>query len=236
MDISTLTKKVVNYCILTLDFENRSETFGNYYSSLPLCVIDSVFSIGVRYTAVTNAINRLCEHYKIAQTINPITYIPSKSKQTTTSEFLQLIKGDTTRFIAKNILTLQRTSSTNGILKAEAAIRFLKVLKDFNIEYYQDVSKVTIDEGFENSIKKIPGQKSGISLKYFFMLAGNDNLIKPDRMIHRFLLKATGQNFKNEECQIILTAVTKELNNKGYKLTPKLLDDIIWNNQREIKS
>jgi hypothetical protein len=231
----TLYKKVAKYCINNLDFEEKSETFDNKYSCLPLCVVDSVFSIGVHYSGVENAISRFCDYYKIPEVASPITIIPSKKKQISTTDFLNLLKKKTPEFIAKNILTLQRTSSKNGILKAEATIRFLKVLKDFNIQYYQDVPKIVINQEFERSIKKIPGQKSGLSLKYFFMLAGNDNLIKPDRMIHRFLFSATGQKFKDNECQIILTVVTKELNKKGYELTPKLLDDIIWNYQREVK-
>ena len=36
-------------------------------------------------------------------------------------------------------------------------------------------------------MRAIPGQRSGISLTYFFMLAGSDDLVKPDRMLGRFL-------------------------------------------------
>ncbi len=52
-------KKVIKYCIANLDFEDKSDTFYNYYSCLPLCVVDSVFSIGVHYSGVANAVTRL---------------------------------------------------------------------------------------------------------------------------------------------------------------------------------
>ena len=42
------------------------------------------------------------------------------------------------------------------------------------------------NELLEKKIKEIPGQKSGLSFKYFLMLVGNENLIKPDRMIIRY--------------------------------------------------
>ena len=64
------------------------------------------------------------------------------------------------------------------------------------------------------------------------MLAGTDDFIKPDRMIIRFLQDATGQKLNLEQCQTTLFAVTGELNKQGYKLTPKQLDNLIWNYQR----
>ena len=128
----------------------------------------------------------------------------------------------------------QRTSTKNGILKVEAVIKFLKVLKDFNIEYYQDIAKVINNESFDFCIKNIPGQKSGISMKYFFMLAGSKNLIKPDRMVIRILQNASGKKFNLEDCQTVLSAVTLQLNQKEFKVTPQLVDNAIWNYQRNL--
>ena len=106
------------------------------------------------------------------------------------------------------------------------------MLKDFNIEYYQDVKKVIDNNSFDFCIKNIPGQGSGISLKYFFMLAGSKDLIKPDRMVLRFLQAATGYKYNLTDCQTALTAATIELNKLGYYLTPQALDNAIWNFQR----
>ncbi|MEJ1959689.1 MAG: hypothetical protein WDM70_09960 [Nitrosomonadales bacterium] len=80
----------------------------------------------------------------------------------------------------------QRTSARNGILKADAVNRFAAVLRKYNIEYLQDISEALGNTALERDIRSIPGQTSGISLKYFFMLAGSDDLIKPDRMILAF--------------------------------------------------
>ena len=37
------------------------------YASLPLCVIDSVFSIGVRYEGVRNVIERYCRRVRLPE-------------------------------------------------------------------------------------------------------------------------------------------------------------------------
>jgi len=37
------------------------------------------------------------------------------------------------------------------------------------------------------------GKKSGVSLRYFYMLLGSEDNIKPDRMIMRFIHQALGR-------------------------------------------
>jgi hypothetical protein len=41
-------------------------------------------------------------------------------------------------------------------------------------------------------VQRIPGQRSGISFAYFLMLARSDDMVKPDRMIRRFVGRAMG--------------------------------------------
>ncbi len=195
------------------------------YGHLPLCVIDSVFSIGVKYEGVQNTVNRFCDYFKIDK-------LSRRHELTTTQSLLlmdQMTVQDLTEKVFKN---RQRTSPTNGILKSEAVILFLKVLQKYKVELLNDIDQVINDTIFENEIKQIKGQNSGISLKYFFMLAGSQDLIKPDRMIVRFLEAITGERLTMDNCQLILTHVSIELNKLGFKMTPKILDNLIWNHQR----
>ena len=137
---------------------------------------------------------------------------------------------------AENIFqNKQRTSSKSGILKAEAVVRFLKILKDFRVEYYQDVPYVHFNETFEECIKRIPGQKSGISLRYFFMLTGSKNFIKPDRMIMKFIEEGIGKKLTAHEALLLIRSTVKELIKIGYtQLNPRYLDNLIWSYQRSI--
>ncbi len=222
----------MNFCIDNLD-ELSTQVVTEYYAHLPLCVIDSVFSIGVKYEGVKNTIARMCDYYKIAITAPQSGQIPSKKTQIAVSKFNEMLADNTPLFLAENVYkNRQRTSVKNGILKAEAVSRFLSVLNDFGVEYYQDVYKISNNKSFEFCIKSIPGQKSTISLKYFFMLAGNESLIKPDRMILRFLYDATGLQYSIEQSHALLLSVSQELNAIGYVITPRRLDNLIWNYQR----
>ncbi len=195
------------------------------YSHLPLCVIDAVFSIGVRYEGVKNTITRFCNYFNIEKQL--------PTDELSTTDILNLIKTVSRQDLTDSVFrNHQRTSSRNGILKSDATINFLEILHKFKVERFKDVRSIIDDRNFENEIKRIPGQHSGISLSYFFMLTGSDNLIKPDRMIIRFLESITNEKVSLDDCLIIIQEVVKQLNTKEFKLTPRKLDYLIWDFQR----
>jgi predicted ATPase len=73
-------------------------------------------------------------------------------------------EGSTFQEMAEKVYqNKQRTSTSNGFLKAEAAYHFARVVQKFDVEYLQDVNKILGDEKFETDIARIPGQGSGDS-------------------------------------------------------------------------
>jgi hypothetical protein len=126
----------------------------------------------------------------------------------------------------------QRTSTRSGILKSEAVLHFSQVLQHHGVEYLQDVEPIIGDPNFEIDIRQIPGQRSGISLRSFYMLAGADDFIKQDRMIHRFLYAALGRNLTIEECHHAIIGAHSLLVQDYPALTPKSLDHLIWRYER----
>jgi hypothetical protein len=224
--------KLVNHCKVNLPLSGATLGKEYYYAHMPICVIDSVFSISVRYEGVRNTIQRFCDHYKFIA-YRDQAELPTKESQLSVSEIIKLFKGSTPEELASNVYrNRKRTSSKNGILKADAVCRFLKVLKKHSAEYFQDIPNLYNNVDFENAIKLIPGQRSGISLNYFFMLAGSENLIKPDRMVLKFLENVTGHKINFNESQMALASISEVLNTEGILMNPRLLDHIIWNYQR----
>jgi len=126
----------------------------------------------------------------------------------------------------------QRTSTKNGILKSDAVLQFAKMCHKFRANYIQDINGILGDPAFESEIKKIPGQKSGISLRYFYKLTVGDNFVKPDRMIRRFIHCAIGHLPSVNEAQEGILGAHKLLVLKYPHLTPALLDTLIWKYQR----
>lgn len=68
------------------------------------------------------------------------------------------------------------------------------------------------------------------------MLAGSESLIKPDRMIIRFISNSLSREIKIEEALSLLQKVSVKLQTEYPRITPRLLDYKIWEYQREINN
>lgn len=227
-------QRVADYADSVLDLASAEPYAGDHYQSITLCVIDAVYSIGVRFQSVERVINRYCQHFGLTRFRVDSANLPPTNSQQSISELCRKMEEIGIETFANEIFSnKQRTSTKNGILKAEAVYRFATVLKRHNGEYLQDVPGLRADTSLECDIREIPGQRSGISLKAFFMLAGSDDLIKPDRMILRFLHTAIGRIVTLDEAQTLLSQATDYLKPKYPALTPRLFDLVIWDYQRQ---
>lgn len=226
-------EKIANFCQENLDLSNAHVDGENDYNSLSFCVIDSVYSIGVNYGSTKKVVINYCTYFNLIMLRKGNNELPPIEEQEPISNFCQNFEKKGEEFFIKNIFkNKQRTSTRNGIPKAEAVYKFCKVLKDNGIEYLQDIKKLDSSEHFEEEIKKIKGQSSGISLSYFFMLVGLEDFIKPDRMVLRFLENILHKKVDLAEAQDLLVKVSSKLNERYPKLKPRLLDFQIWDYQR----
>jgi hypothetical protein len=192
---------------------------------LPLCAIDAVYSIGVRYESTERTVGDFCKwsHWNYDQ-------------EYTVPEFIHLLgpfDGEWEKLAKEVFRNRQRTSSRSGILKAEAVYRFVRELHRCGLNSRTDLSRTDPSECLVSAITAIPGQSSGVSLKYFLILAGNESIIKPDRMVARFVADALGRKtvapgFAERlilDAHAALTAETP-------RLTASILDYRIWRYQR----
>ncbi|MFD0051460.1 hypothetical protein ACFVHQ_19415 [Actinomycetes bacterium NPDC127524] len=221
--------KIAEYCKKMLELEIAKLPDEYYYTSVPLCVIDSVFSIGVRYEGVKNTVARYCDYFNLNK-YRIGTEHPILSEQQSVEQFINSFNELGLDTYVQNVFqNRQRTSTRNGILKAEAVYNFCNILQKYDVNYLQDVNKLYDNKEFETEIKAIQGQKSGISLVYFYMLVGDDNWVKPDRMIIRFLENVLERKVKINEAQSLLQLTSEILINEFSHITPRLLDYQIWN-------
>ena len=199
-----------------------------YYNSIVFCLIDSIFSIGVKYSCVKKTVMNYCDNLKLErihkQTENP-------SDEHTVDDYINYInKIESDDYGRETILdNRQKTSTRNGIYKAEAVYIAATVLKNRGIQRISDIREYEDIKGLECEFKKIKGQGSGISFSYFMMLAGDDNYMKIDRWLTRFVEKATGKKLDVECTYKELSAVYEALKIKYQRLTPRSFDYAIWN-------
>lgn len=222
-----IIEKICQSCEQYFDLENLKLSDSYYYASLPLCVIDAVFSIGVKYASTQNVVDHYCAYFHQPKYLSQVYGCQTDH---TISQLIDNIEAvgveNAANYIFRNH---QRTSTKNGILKAEAVLRFAKILKKYGVETFDGLRYENLPPGMEKKIRMIPGQKSGLSFHYFCMLVGDDTQAKPDRHVLRFLKESTGKDFSIVEVQEILTATVDQLKELYPNLSVRLLDHAIWN-------
>lgn len=216
-----LFKDFIDYCEKMLDFSQQAPPG---YKSAPICALDSVFSIGVKYASVKNVVNNF---------LHWLGDLP-KETEITTSEVLDRIGYRTDTELSGLLNNFQRTDThENSILKSEAYILFLQVMQRFNVETCEDIARMVDDQDFQSTIKSIRGQSSGLTLEYLFILARIESYVKVDRHITRFAQTATGKgNLSKEQIINIVRTASKYMacqNHPG--MNARWLDHLIWTYQ-----
>lgn len=213
-----------------------------YYSSLPLCALDAVFSIRASYEKIVNPlIDRVCKELDLARAADNPLEIPGE-EQLSVSDFMQRLTehyqlskdaapAQNGEILAEKINNRQRTSTRNGILKAEAFLRYLDVFRNNHIESYQDLNNPENQPAVEQALRKIPGQN--VAVDYFFMLAGERNLVKVDTHLRRYVDAAVGKNLTNEAIINLFREAAAHYQKNGCSdMTPRHLDHIVWSWQK----
>ena len=237
-DVAPLdAETVATYVGQNLDI--NSIILGNeyFYQSLTLCVIDAVYSIGVKYQGVEKVVERYCKHYGLVKIRTPRENIPPKGPQESIADLCNKFKKNGHEYMATDVFNNRKKTSTrvDNMSKSEAVSEFASALQNHGVASFEDVPKAIKNKALEDEIKGIPGQGSGISLKYFFMLAGKDDQIKPDRMILRFVdaaLKRKPGTTATDEAETLLRDAHEILRKEHSSLTLRELDYVIWDHQR----
>lgn len=205
----------------------------SFYKSLPVCIIDAVFSIGVKYRSVEKAEEAFFNYFglKISREY------PVINEYKISNFICDMDTFDTFEQAAEQgFRNKQRTSSRNGILKAEACYRIAKVFEKYGIDTLDDFNKYEDKVSLDNDILKVKGQGSGIMLKYLYMLAGDANEVKPDRHMVNFMRRyfpyLTMSVKDHPEIKSIIKTTVSELQKTYPMLTERFLDVLIWDHMR----
>lgn len=156
------------------------------WASLSLCIVDAVWSIGAKYDSVVVPLTRnLAAWLGVAQPTVPAAD-PLGVDPLPVTRLVELAADK-----LAELTNRQRTSTRNGILKGDAVIRHAAVFIGHGITTLPNAIELLTDtERFDlvdNEIRSIPGEGAhGVRRNYLWMLIGQDDLIKPDRMVLRW--------------------------------------------------
>ncbi len=158
------------------------------WTSLPFCIVDAVWSIGAHYDNVVVPLVRkkFAAKFGVTQPTVP-------AREPMPADPLPLSKlDDLTVDSLTGMTNRQRTSTRGGILKADAVLSHIAVFREHHVDTMQDALVLFSDtERFgkvDKALRSIPGEGGyGVRRNYLWMLIGQDDLIKPDRMVLRWL-------------------------------------------------
>ncbi|UGU30619.1 hypothetical protein LT350_29570 [Mycolicibacterium smegmatis] len=154
--------------------------------SLSLCIADAVWSIGAHYdNVVVPLVRRLATKFGIEQPTIPM----SEPLGTDPLPLAELADLNVDELIS--LTNRQNTSTRGGIRKADAALRHADVFRAHGVDDLGDaIALFGDDERFaavNADLRTIPGEgANAVRRDYLWMLIGQDDIIKPDRMVLRW--------------------------------------------------
>ena len=225
-DFKMDAERLASACERIFPLESLTLGPSYYYDSLPLCFIDAVFSIGVKYSSTQNVVKHYCSYYGLRE--YNTDRVNTRNRHCISDIVSNLESAGIEKSANEIFCNLQRTSTKNGILKAEAVLRIARIIRSDGVETFEDIHSRGLSRAAEAAIKQVPGQKSGLALSYFYMLAGDDTLAKPDRHVLRFITEHVGMNPSIQQAQALLTDTVNRLKVNYPQLSVRLLDYSIW--------
>lgn len=219
----------VTEAVRLLDPQPRLDRWGH----LSLCIIAATFSIGLRYDSV---VAPLVRRYATAAELPAVLVEPGmlvdapspRYDEQSLSQFLDSIEGLSDEDWADKLRSRNRTSSRGGILKTAAVRQIARALVDEKIETLADVATLLKDldrtAEVESRLGAIKGSGTqGIRTGYIWMTAGDDEHVKPDRHVLKWLKQVLGRSVAVGEARILLSQSARNLD-----LTPWSVDHAIW--------
>lgn len=157
--------------------------------SLSLCILDAVWSIGAHYdNVVVPLVRNLAKEFGVEQPT-----VPMNEPIDTDPLPLTRLAGLTVDQLVR-LTNWQNTSTRGGIRKAVAALRHIHAFRAHGVTGLDDAVALFGNEkrfaAVNKDLRAIPGEGvHAVRRDYLWMLVGHDDLIKPDRMVLRWLKK-----------------------------------------------
>ena len=216
-----------------LDLQPRRQR----WRSLSYCVLDAVWSIGALYDSVVAPLV-----WRVAAANGDSAPLISLSKGMPPDPLPlpELLRQYPDTSVLQALTNSQRTSPRAGIPKADAALRFARILVDHDVlelhKAEQLLTAQTRCELVDADLAIVPGDGiDGIRRGYLWMLIGNDELIKPDRMVLRWLARQ-GQQVDAAQARVLIKEVAQELTRRLRRhITPWMVDHAIWIAERSLR-
>lgn len=222
-------KRIID-AVIALDPQPRQRR----WVSLSLCIADAVWSIGANYDSVVVPLTRnLAATLGVAQPTVPATD-PIGVDPLPLTRIVELGIDELTALTNR-----QRTSALGGILKSEAVLRHARVFVEHGVttraqavDLFTDTSRF---DALDTALRSIPGEGAdAVRRGYLWMLIGHDDLIKPDRMVLRWLAQHGLDVDPAGASDVIAQLIAPVSQRLGRQATAWEIDHALWSAGRDL--
>ena len=219
MDSKQLSIKFAEWCKSNIDLNQKH--YAEPYESLGPCILDCIYSLRAKYFSVTvPLVKRYGETYMNGHE-HDVGY--------TLTDFIDHInQAGGAFFFARDILNNMQVIGKK--LKSEICLELAQKLVKIGIETLDDFQNK--DKDFVDFCMRSVYGMGDAAVNYMFMLAGDQNRVKPDVHIHRSIREATGYEVSNDDCQNIYKLAVDILKQDYPNLTIARLDRMVWSKFR----
>lgn len=220
-DIGRLVQQV--RCLIDLKKARLSDEF--YPAHITVALIDALFTPQLRYYRdVVPIVERYCSHFKLRRVRQgpDRSKLPPVDEQETLTDLINHFDELGCKGFQNKIVRSRYYSPGTSILKSENVKRAAIELQGIGIETLQDRQSKSAEE-----IKCVLRPLRGIgdrTIHMFLMYAGDDNFVKGDVHVCRFVAKAlqTTKVSPSSAEELVINAA------KILDIPPRLLDYEIW--------
>lgn len=155
--------------------------------SLSFAISDAVWSIGANYdSVVVPLVRKVAGEFGVAQPSVPDS-APRTSDPVPLDVFRRRFDTDSLTAVANK----QRTSTSGGILKSQAVLQYVDIFLSAGVRTIDDAHELMGEtsrfKGVDSALRSVAGEGGhGIRRGYLWMLVGDGDRIKPDRMVLRW--------------------------------------------------
>jgi hypothetical protein len=199
------------------------------YAHLPLALIDAVYSIRSRYSAVQRVVAAYCKATGISDAALTGRSSPG-FREHGLDQFLLAVGSLTGADLASQLFGGSRSRSA-GFLKADLCIAVARRLQAESVTEIGHLRQCAGEEAVRRAWTGVHGL-GWVTWQYFCSLAGIEHL-KPDVMLMRFVACTLGRNVGPAETDALLTFAFERLAASWPGLTKRALDHTIWLFERD---
>ncbi|NYJ03916.1 hypothetical protein [Petropleomorpha daqingensis] len=157
------------------------------WTSLSACLLDALWSVGADHGGVVVPLVR--------RVLEPAASAPLTAAARANGDghplprLLSRFPDETALMAAAN---RQRTSTRNGVSKAEAALRYARILVDHGVHELDDARRMLdtpeLLSPIDRALSRVPGEgQHGIRRGYFWLLCGDEDRVKLSRRLVQWL-------------------------------------------------